>query len=51
MLVRNWWFFTADWPPPNYDFSAELERRSLKEVKLEKWDEPDHEFESKFSFS
>lgn len=45
-MIGHWWFSTEEWPPKDYNYDEELEKRGLREVTLSRWQE-EEEFDSK----
>lgn len=40
-FLRRWWYAWPQWPPEKFDYSAELEKRKLKLVPLEEYEDLD----------
>eukprot|EP01053_Blabericola_migrator_P002432 Blabericola_migrator_1__2431@NODE_1685_length_4002_cov_97_585260_g1092_i0_p1_GENE_NODE_1685_length_4002_cov_97_585260_g1092_i0NODE_1685_length_4002_cov_97_585260_g1092_i0_p1_ORF_typecomplete_len413_score86_99CDC27/PF09507_10/0_00068HHV5_US34A/PF17087_5/0_14Herpes_LMP1/PF05297_11/0_93FAM176/PF14851_6/6_7_NODE_1685_length_4002_cov_97_585260_g1092_i018573095 len=40
-VLSRWWYVMEDWPPADYDYQAELEKRKLKQVAFDQWEEAD----------
>lgn len=40
-VLARWWYCMDAWPPPNFDYEAELQRRKLRCVAFEDWEEAD----------
>ena len=38
-LLCRWWYVMPEWPPADFDFGRELEKRGLREVNLDDWEE------------
>ncbi|CDJ33699.1 uncharacterized protein EMH_0055570 [Eimeria mitis] len=40
-FLRRWWYAWPQWPPADFDYSKELEKRKLKWVSLEEYEDLD----------
>eukprot|EP01056_Protomagalhaensia_sp_Gyna25_P003719 Protomagalhaensia_sp_Gyna_25__3718@NODE_333_length_3839_cov_163_903947_g260_i0_p1_GENE_NODE_333_length_3839_cov_163_903947_g260_i0NODE_333_length_3839_cov_163_903947_g260_i0_p1_ORF_typecomplete_len552_score105_06_NODE_333_length_3839_cov_163_903947_g260_i09542609 len=40
-ILARWWYVMDDWPPPTFDFAAELKKRKLKQVSFDQWEVAD----------
>ncbi|OEH73574.1 hypothetical protein cyc_06705 [Cyclospora cayetanensis] len=40
-FLRRWWYAWPQWPPEDFDYSKELEKRKLKWVSLEEYEDLD----------
>ncbi|UKK01263.2 hypothetical protein MACK_002076 [Theileria orientalis] len=41
-LLCRWWYVFPDWPPQDFDFDAELEKRKFRAYKVEEFEEKDN---------
>ena len=46
LVIGNGWFSTEEWPPKDYNYDEELEKRGLREVSLSLW-QNEEEFDNK----
>jgi len=36
-VLKRWWYCMPEWPPANFDYSAELEKRKLRKIDFKYW--------------
>jgi len=36
-ILKRWWYCMEDWPPQNYDYKQELNKKGYREVESVSW--------------
>lgn len=47
-VLSRWWYVLPPWPPENFNFDEELEKRKLKRMGFDQWEEADDVDENGF---